>query len=44
MALMTLVDELRRLDLFDGLTDEQLEEWAAVTPPIRHVEEGEVIL
>jgi signal transduction histidine kinase len=44
MALMTLVDELRRLDLFDGLTDEQLEEWAAITPPIREIEEGEVIL
>jgi signal transduction histidine kinase len=44
MALMTLVDELRRLDLFDGLTDSELEEWAAITPPIRHVEEGEAIL
>lgn len=44
MALMTLVDELRRIDLFDGLTDEQLTEWAAITPPIRDVEEGEVIL
>ena len=40
MALMTLVDELRRIDLFDGLTDEQLEEWAAVTPTIRDVEDG----
>jgi signal transduction histidine kinase len=44
MALMTLVDELRRIDLFEGLTDEQLEEWAAITPPIREYEEGDVIL
>lgn len=41
---MELIDELRRMDLFDGLTDEELAEWAAITPPIRDVEEGEVLL
>ncbi|MDA0141995.1 ATP-binding protein [Solirubrobacter deserti] len=41
---MELIDELRRMDLFDGLTDEELAEWAAITPPIREAEEGEVLL
>ena len=41
---MTLVDELRRIDLFDGLSDEALAEFAAITPPIREAEEGDVLL
>jgi signal transduction histidine kinase len=39
-----MIHELRRIDLFDGLTDEQLAEWAAITPPIRTVPDGEVLL
>jgi len=41
---MIALEELRRIDLFDGLTDEELAEWAAITPPIRDVEEGDVLL
>lgn len=41
---MTVVDELRTLSLFDGLTEDELAEWAAIMPPIREVEEGEVLL
>jgi signal transduction histidine kinase len=40
---MNLVDELRTIDLFDGLSDEQLAEWAAVTEP-RDVPAGEILL
>ena len=40
---MTLVDDLRRVDLFDELTDAELEQWAAVTEP-RDVEDGEQLL
>ena len=36
-------DELRRIDLFDGLTDAQLDEWAAVTE-IRDAADGELLL
>jgi signal transduction histidine kinase len=39
-----MIDELRRIDLFDGLTDDQLAEWAAVTPPIRETEDGEILI
>lgn len=41
---MIPVEELRRLDLFAELTDEQLAEWAAIVPPIREAEEGERLL
>ena len=40
---MSVVDELRTIDLFDGLSDEQLAAWAAVTEP-RDVPEGELLL
>jgi signal transduction histidine kinase len=40
---MTLVDDLRRVDLFEDLTDAELEQWAAVTEP-RDVEDGEQLL
>lgn len=38
------VEELRRIDLFDGLSDEALAEWAEATPAIREVGEGELLL
>ncbi len=38
------VEDLRRLDLFAELTDEQVAEWAAITPDIRTAEDGEVLL
>lgn len=38
------VEELRRIDLFDELSDEALAEWAAATPPIQEVGEGEILL
>ena len=40
---MNTRDELKRLDLFDGLSDEQLDEWAAVTD-IRDAADDEVLL
>jgi signal transduction histidine kinase len=40
---MSVLDELRRIDLFDGLTDEELEPWAAVTE-IREAPAGETLL
>jgi signal transduction histidine kinase len=40
---MTVIDELRTIDLFEGLSDEQLSAWAAVTEP-RDVPEGELLL
>ena len=36
-----MIDELRRIDLFDGLSDEELAAWAV---EIRDVPAGEVIL
>jgi signal transduction histidine kinase len=38
-----MIDQLKRLDLFDGLSDEQLEEWAAVTE-IRDAADDELLL
>jgi signal transduction histidine kinase len=38
-----MIEELRRIDLFDGLSDEELAAWAAVTEP-RDVPEGELLL
>src|SRR4051812_19357426 len=38
-----MIDQLRRIDLFDGLTDEQLAEWAALTK-IRDVPADTVLL
>jgi signal transduction histidine kinase len=38
-----MIDQLKRLDLFDGLSDEQLEEWAAVTE-IRTAADDELLL
>jgi signal transduction histidine kinase len=40
---MTLLDDLRRVDLFDELTDAELELWAAVAEP-RDAEDGEQLL
>jgi signal transduction histidine kinase len=40
---MNVIDELRRIDLFDGLTDEELEPWAAATE-IRDAPDGERLL
>src|SRR4051795_3060056 len=40
---MTVVEELRRIDLFEGLSDEELEAWAAVTE-IRDAPDGERLL
>jgi signal transduction histidine kinase len=39
---MTLLDDLRRVDLFDGLTDEELQLWADAAQP-RDVEDGEAL-
>ena len=41
---MTVADELRTLDLFDGLSDEELAEWAAVTPEIATAAPGDAML
>src|SRR5829696_8550813 len=38
-----MIDDLRRMDLFEGLTNEELAEWAAITE-IRDVPAGEVLL
>ena len=40
---MSVRDELKRLDLFEGLTDDQLDEWAAITE-IRAAEDDELLL
>ena len=40
---MNTRDELKRIDLFDGLTDSQLDEWAAATE-IRAAEDDELLL
>jgi signal transduction histidine kinase len=40
---MTVRDELRRVDLFEGLTDEQLDAWAAAIE-IRDAADGETLL
>jgi signal transduction histidine kinase len=40
---MSVRDELRRMDLFEGLTDEQLDAWAAVID-IRDAADGEILL
>jgi signal transduction histidine kinase len=40
---MNTIDELRRIDLFDDLSDEELAPWVAVTEP-RDVPAGEVLL
>ena len=39
---MSLLDDLRRVDLFDELTDAELELWAAVAEP-RDAEDGETL-
>jgi CRP-like cAMP-binding protein len=38
-----MIEELRRIDLFDGLSDAELEPWCAITE-IRDVEDGERLL
>jgi CRP-like cAMP-binding protein len=40
---MSLLDDLRRVDLFGQLSDAELEQWAAVTEP-RDAEDGELLL
>jgi signal transduction histidine kinase len=40
---MTVQDELRRIDLFEGLADEQLDAWAKVVH-IRDAQDGETLL
>ena len=40
---VSLLDDLRRVDLFDELTDAELEQWAAVAEP-RDAEDEEVLL
>ncbi|MDA0184154.1 HAMP domain-containing histidine kinase [Solirubrobacter phytolaccae] len=38
------VEELRRIDLFDEVSDEGLAEFAAITPAIQTAEEGDILL
>ncbi len=40
---MSLLEDLRSVDLFEDLTDAELEQWAAVAQP-RDVEDGELLL